>query len=81
MLFLVTFYISLSTLPTTEVACPLAASSSSIRPAPWIDLATIEFIAGEKEFNMHFVFSVGRVHALHGVNWVGRQIIIIQVCV
>ncbi len=31
-LFLVTFYISLSTLPTTEVACPLAASGGSIRP-------------------------------------------------
>ncbi len=31
-LFLVMFYISLSTLPTTEVACPLAASGGSIRP-------------------------------------------------
>ncbi len=31
-----TFYISLSTLPTTEVACPLAASGGSIRPGLYI---------------------------------------------
>ncbi len=36
-LFLVTFYISLSTLPTTtEVACPLAASGGSIRPCVYL---------------------------------------------
>ncbi len=33
-LFLVTFYISLSTLPTTEVACPLEISHISISPPP-----------------------------------------------
>ncbi len=37
----VTFYISLSTLPTTEVACPLAASGGSIRPWQHIILKSI----------------------------------------